>query len=64
VLKTIRILGSFGASISILTLAIGPFSQQVVTYRLRTVEAPAAAHIPRALNYTGALSGNSSASTS
>ena len=61
-LIVISFLGSLGAFIAIISLAIGPFTQQVVTYRLRTVEIPAVASIPRALNYTGALPGNSSSS--
>ncbi|KAK3062447.1 hypothetical protein LTS18_004034, partial [Coniosporium uncinatum] len=54
------IFGSFGAVIAIVALAIGPFAQQIATYRVRTISIPETATIPRALNYTGALLGNSS----
>jgi len=54
------IFGSFGAVIAIVALAIGPFAQQIATYRMRTISIPETAFIPRSLNYTGALPGNSS----
>lgn len=46
--------------VGIVALALGPFAQQVATYRSKTVVAPVTATIPRALNYTGYLPGNSS----
>ena len=55
-----RLFGSFGALIAIIALALGPFAQQIASYRVRTVENIEGAVIPRALNYTGALRGNSS----
>lgn len=55
-------LGSFGAVIAIVALALGPFAQQIVTYQTRTVESPKGASVNRALNYTGALPGNTSSS--
>ncbi|KAI1077392.1 hypothetical protein F5B20DRAFT_552313 [Whalleya microplaca] len=51
-------LGSFGAIVAIITLALGPFAQQVVTYQSRSVESHEGASVNRALNYTGALPGN------
>ncbi|KAK7750079.1 hypothetical protein SLS62_007947 [Diatrype stigma] len=53
-------LGSFGAVIAIVALALGPFAQQIVTYQARTVESTEGASVSRALNYTGALPGNTS----
>ncbi|KAI1815204.1 hypothetical protein GGS20DRAFT_576364 [Poronia punctata] len=53
-------LGSFGATVSIIALLLGPFAQQIVTYQTRNVESHEGASVPRALNYTGALPGNSS----
>ncbi|RYO90226.1 hypothetical protein DL766_009935 [Monosporascus sp. MC13-8B] len=53
-------LGSFGAVIAIVALGLSPFAQQVVTYQTRTVEGPEGASVNRALNYTGALPGNTS----
>ncbi|KAI1502507.1 hypothetical protein F5X99DRAFT_408008 [Biscogniauxia marginata] len=53
-------LGSFGAIIAITALALSPFAQQVVTYQTRIVESPVGASVNRALNYTGALPGNTS----
>ncbi|XXH05686.1 hypothetical protein Hte_012121 [Hypoxylon texense] len=53
-------LGSFGAVVAIVALALGPFAQQVVTYESRSVESPEGASINRALNYTGALPGKTS----
>ncbi|ETS77791.1 hypothetical protein PFICI_09853 [Pestalotiopsis fici W106-1] len=55
-------LGSFGAVIAIVSLALGPFAQQIITYQMRTVmdESPGSATIARAQNYTGALPGNTS----
>ncbi|KAI1840979.1 hypothetical protein JX266_012839 [Neoarthrinium moseri] len=52
-------LGSLGAVIAIVTLALGPFAQQIVTYQTRSImiETPDSATIARALNYTGALPG-------
>ncbi|KAK6069239.1 hypothetical protein SCUP234_07097 [Seiridium cupressi] len=52
-------LGSLGAIIAIVTLALGPFAQQIVTYQTRsiTIESPDSAIIARAMNYTGALPG-------
>ncbi|KAI9712054.1 MAG: hypothetical protein M1820_001763 [Bogoriella megaspora] len=52
--------GSFGATVAIVSLALGPFVQQIVEYRTRTVARPGLAIIPRALNYSGALPGISS----
>ncbi|EUC37420.1 hypothetical protein COCVIDRAFT_14489 [Bipolaris victoriae FI3] len=54
------LLGSFGAIVAIVGLALGPFAQQIATYKMRTVESDVGAIIPRAVNYTGALTGNSS----
>ncbi|KAF2678905.1 hypothetical protein K458DRAFT_315808 [Lentithecium fluviatile CBS 122367] len=54
------VLGSFGAIVAIIGLALGPFAQQIATYKIRNVESDAGAIVPRALNYTGALPGNSS----
>ncbi|KAI3321596.1 hypothetical protein HD806DRAFT_158267 [Xylariaceae sp. AK1471] len=51
-------LGSFGATVSIVALLLGPFAQQVVTYQTREVESLEGASVSRALNYTGALPGN------
>ncbi|KAJ8131056.1 hypothetical protein O1611_g2570 [Lasiodiplodia mahajangana] len=59
-LSNMDILGSFGATVSITALLLGPFAQQVVTYQTRDVETHQAATVTRALNYTGALPGNSS----
>lgn len=55
-------LGSFGAIIAIVSLALGPFAQQIITYQMRAVmdESPGSATIARAQNYTGALPGNTS----
>jgi hypothetical protein len=58
----IRYLGSFGAIVAVLALALGPFAQQVATYKVRSVESDIGAIIPRALNFTGALKGNTSSS--
>ncbi|KAF1991323.1 hypothetical protein K402DRAFT_322720 [Aulographum hederae CBS 113979] len=52
------IFGSFGAVITIVALAIGPFAQQIALYKSRVVEIPGIATVPRALNYTGALPSN------
>ncbi|MCJ1307443.1 hypothetical protein MMC25_001089 [Agyrium rufum] len=52
--------GSFGAVVAIIALALGPFAQQVATYRQRLVLASSPATIPTALNYTGVLPGSSS----
>lgn len=57
-----RILGSFGAIVAIVSLALGPFAQQIATYKIRTVESDIGAAIPRALNFTGALPGNTTIS--
>lgn len=57
-----RVLGSFGATVAVVALALGPFAQQVVTYESRSVESPQGASINRALNYTGALPGKTSSS--
>lgn len=54
------VLGSFGATVAVVALALGPFAQQVVTYESRSVESPQGASINRALNYTGALPGKTS----
>lgn len=59
---SLSLLGSFGAIVAIVGLALGPFAQQIATYNLRTVESDVGATIPRALNYTGALPGNTSSS--
>jgi len=61
-LATLRggILGSFGALLAIMALAIGPFAQQIASFRSHTIESPNGASIPRALNYTGYLPGLSS----
>ncbi|KAF3039979.1 hypothetical protein E8E11_004963 [Didymella keratinophila] len=53
-------LGTFGAIIAVVGLALGPFSQQIATYNVRHVESNDGAIVPRALNYTGALVGNTS----
>ncbi|EAT82767.1 hypothetical protein HBI56_066240 [Parastagonospora nodorum] len=53
-------LGTFGAIIAVVGLALGPFAQQIATYKVRDVESDIGAIIPRALNYTGALVGNTS----
>ncbi|OAG06952.1 uncharacterized protein CC84DRAFT_1195324 [Paraphaeosphaeria sporulosa] len=53
-------LSSLGALIGILSLALGPFAQQIATYKTRNVESDLGAVIPRALNYNGALKGNTS----
>ncbi|KAJ2998656.1 hypothetical protein NUW58_g252 [Xylaria curta] len=45
-------LGSFGAAVSIITLLLGPFAQQIVTYQAREVERLDGASVSRALNYT------------
>lgn len=47
-----------------LGLALGPFAQQIATYKVRHVESTEGAIVPRALNYTGALVGNTSLSES
>ncbi|KAF2236905.1 hypothetical protein EV356DRAFT_558030 [Viridothelium virens] len=54
------VFGSLGAIIAIVSLALGPFAQQIIEYRMRTVAHPGLANIPRALNYSGALPGDSS----
>ncbi|KAI0540408.1 hypothetical protein GGR58DRAFT_461216 [Xylaria digitata] len=54
------LLGSFGATVSIIVLLLGPFAQQIATYQTREVESLDGASITRALNYTGALPGNTS----
>ncbi|KAH9893042.1 hypothetical protein F4778DRAFT_749388 [Xylariomycetidae sp. FL2044] len=54
------VLGSFGATIAIVALALGPFAQQIVTYQTRSVESLEGAQVNRALNYTGALKGTTS----
>ncbi|KNG46544.1 acid phosphatase protein [Stemphylium lycopersici] len=54
------LLGSFGAIVAIVGLALGPFAQQIATYKIRSVESNIGAVIPRALNYTGALPGDTS----
>ena len=46
-----------------MALALGPFAQQVATYKTRVVLAKEPATIPTALNYTGVLPGKSSSST-
>ena len=56
------VLGSSGAIIAIVALALGPFAQQVATYRTRMVLTKEPATIPTALNYTGVLPGKSSSS--
>ncbi|KAI8946749.1 hypothetical protein F4801DRAFT_42180 [Xylaria longipes] len=53
-------LGSFGATVSIIGLLLGPFAQQIATYQTREVESLEGASVSRALNYTGALPGNTS----
>jgi hypothetical protein len=57
-----RLLGSFGALVAVVALALGPFSQQIATYKIRSVESDVGAIIPRALNFTPALAGNTSTS--
>ena len=57
-----RFFGSFGAFVAIIALGIGPFAQQVATYRTHVTRAANAATIPVALNYTGVLPGDSSGS--
>ncbi|KAI1123639.1 hypothetical protein F5Y10DRAFT_47852 [Nemania abortiva] len=54
------VLGSFGATVSIVALLLGPFAQQIVTYQTREVDSLQGATVSRALNYTGALPGNTS----
>ena len=63
-LVALSICGSFGAVIFIVALALGPFAQQVATYRSHSIEAPTPAAIPAALNYTGVLPGDGSSSES
>lgn len=58
----IRYLGTFGAIIAIVGLALGPFAQQIATYKVRHVESTDGATVPRALNFTPALVGNTSPS--
>ncbi|KAI0913053.1 hypothetical protein F4823DRAFT_103363 [Ustulina deusta] len=53
-------LGSFGATVSIIVLFLGPFAQQIATYQTREVESLESASVSRALNYTGALPGKTS----
>ncbi|KAI0871872.1 hypothetical protein GGS24DRAFT_503389 [Hypoxylon argillaceum] len=53
-------LGTLGATISIIALLLGPFAQQVVTYQTKNIEFNQGATVSRALNYTGALPGNTS----
>jgi hypothetical protein len=60
--RSTRLLGSFGATVAIVALALGPFSQQIATYKIRSVESDIGAIIPRALNFTPALVGNTSTS--
>ena len=57
------ILGSFGATVTIVALAMGPFAQQIVSYRTRMVESHATANIKSASNYTGFLPGDNSQSS-
>jgi hypothetical protein len=57
-----RFLSSFGAAVVVVGMALGPFAQQLATYKTRNVESGIGAAIPRAINYTGALMGNSSSS--
>jgi hypothetical protein len=57
-----RLLGSFGAVIAIVGLALGPFAQQIATYKIRNVESDFGAIMPRALNFTPALAGDTSTS--
>lgn len=57
------ILGSFGATVTIVALAMGPFAQQIVAYRTHLVESSAAASIKSATNYTAFLPGDSSQSS-
>jgi hypothetical protein len=60
-LTQLRALGSFGATIVVITLLISPFSQQIITYPNRTVASPSpdAAASTRALNYSLVLPGMS-----
>lgn len=53
-------LGSFGALISIVALVLGAFAQQIVIYDVKEIESLEGASVARALNYTGALPGNTS----
>jgi len=53
-------LGSFGAIVAVIGLALGPFAQQIATYKIRNVESDFGAIMPRALNFTPALPGNTS----
>ncbi|KAL5113231.1 hypothetical protein ACEQ8H_008898 [Pleosporales sp. CAS-2024a] len=53
-------LGTFGAIVAVVGLTLGPFAQQIATYKVRHVESSVGAVVPRALNYTGALVGNTS----
>ncbi|GME48376.1 putative acid phosphatase protein [Neofusicoccum parvum] len=50
--------GSFGALVAIVAITLGPFSQQIATYRARITSSPIGATNFRALNYTAALPGN------
>lgn len=59
-----RFFGSFGAVIAIVALALGPFAQQIVTYRTHFVQSDQNATIPSALNYTGVLPGDGTKSMS
>ena len=59
---TVRALGTFGAIIAVVGLAIGPFAQQIATYKVRQIESSIGATVPRALSYEGALKGNTSSS--
>lgn len=52
--------GSFGAILTIFTLTLGPFAQQIAAYRSHMIQSEAGAAVPRALNYTGYLPGRSS----
>ncbi|KAI0189240.1 hypothetical protein F4808DRAFT_45634 [Astrocystis sublimbata] len=53
-------LGAFGATLSIIALLLGPFAQQIATYQTREIESHDGASVARALNYLGALPGNTS----
>lgn len=52
--------GSFGASLTIIALALGSFVQQIASYKLHTVHSTEGAAVPRALKYIGYLPGKSS----
>lgn len=50
-----RFLASFGAILAVVALAMGPFAQQIVVYRTRSIEPHTGASLKSASNYTAAL---------